>query len=307
MHKAKRQKARGKNGSGVVTERANPASAGLDAMTSLEIAQVINLEDRRVPLAMEAALPQIALAMDAVAKAFRSGGRLIYVGAGTSGRLGALDASECPPTFHADPKMLQFVIAGGEKALGKALEAAEDSAKLGRRDMGRKRLTRKDVVMGLAASGQTPYTIGALEFAREKGCVTVAVTANLDSPLERAAEIAIAIDTGPEVVAGSTRMKAGTMQKLVCNMITTGAFARIGYVYGNLMVNVQLTNHKLRERGIGIVQQVCGCDRESAMLALESAKGSVPVALVMLQSAVGAGEARKRLKAAKGNVREAVG
>lgn len=305
IHRPKRPSTPERNREAVVTERANLASTGLDEMTSLEIARVINAEDRRVPLAMEAALPQIARAMDAVANAFRSGGRLIYVGAGTSGRLGALDASECPPTFHADPKMVQYVIAGGEEALSKAVEAAEDSATLGRRDMRRKRLTQKDVVIGLAASGRTPYTVGALEFAKEKGCSTVAVTANSGSRLARVAAIAIAVDTGPEVVAGSTRMKAGTMQKLVCNMITTGAFTKIGYVYENLMVNVQLTNHKLRDRGIGIVQQVCACDRASAITALEVANGSVPVALVMLQSEVSAAQARKRLKAAKGNVREA--
>ena len=291
---------------GLGTERANRASEDLDTKSALEIARIINVEDRRVAVAVSSALPQIAQAIDAVADAFRRGGRVIYVGTGTSGRLGALDSAECPPTFGVDPKMVQFVIAGGEKALSRAVEASEDTPELGRRDLSKRKPTKKDVVIGLAASGRTPYTWAALKFAREKGCKTIAVTANPGSLLAKIADIAIVVEVGPEVIAGSTRMKAATMQKLVCNMITTGAFTRIGYVYGNLMVNVHLGNSKLVERGIGIVQRITGCDRGQAIDALERAGRSVPVALVMQVAGVSKGEARRRLKSAGGNVRKAI-
>jgi N-acetylmuramic acid 6-phosphate etherase len=287
------------------TELQNSASADFDTKTSLEMARIINAEDQRVPQAIETALPQIARAIDAVAKAFQRGGRLIYVGTGTSGRLGALDAAECPPTFSAG-KMVDYVIAGGDRALGHAVEADEDSAELGRDDLKKKRPTRKDVVIGLAASGRTPYTVAALEFAHKKGCTTVAVTANAGSPLEKVATIPIVVVVGPEVIAGSTRMKAATMQKLVCNTITTGAFARIGHVYGNLMVDVQLNNSKLLERGIAILQTITGCDRQSASDALEVAHRSVPEALVMLEAGISPRQAQRKLKSAAGNVRRAI-
>ena len=291
---------------GVATERENPVSANLDQLSSLAIARIINQEDRSVPLVIEAALPEIARVIDAVYSAFQRGGRLIYVGTGTSGRLGALDSSECPPTFNAKKEMVQYVMAGGDRALGHAVEANEDSSAFGRRDIARKRPGKKDVVCGLTASGRTPYTVAALEYARSKGAVTVCITANPGSPITAAADISISIDVGPEVIAGSTRMKAGTMQKLVLNMITTGAFTRLGYVYGNLMVNVHLKNRKLVERGIGIVQRVTGVGREAALATLEASAGSVPVALVMLKALVTRREAERRLKRAGGSVRKAL-
>ena len=251
-------------------------------------------------------MPAVAQAIDAVAEAIGAGGRLIYAGAGTSGRIAALDAAECPPTFNTDPKTIQFVIAGGSRALWSADEDQEDSAELGRRDLRKKKPGKKDVVVGLAASGRTPYTVAALEYARSRGARTVAVTCNSGSPLEKAADIAIVVPVGPEVVTGSTRMKAGTAQKLVCNMITTGAMARLGYVYGNLMVNVHLKNKKLVERGISILMQAAGVEREVAAKAMKAAGPSVPVALVMLKAGVSRKEAKRRLKAARGNVRRAL-
>ncbi|HEV2022486.1 MAG TPA: N-acetylmuramic acid 6-phosphate etherase, partial [Terriglobales bacterium] len=234
------------------------------------------------------------------------GGRLIYVGAGTSGRIAALDASECPPTFNTDPRMVQYVIAGGSRAMARAAEINEDSPRLGRRDLAKKRPTKKDVVVGISASGRTPYTLGALEYARERGATTVAITGNPGSPMGRAAEIAIVVETGPEVVAGSTRMKAGTAQKLVLNMLSTGAMTRLGYVYGNLMVNVHLKNRKLVERGLAILERASGLDREAARKALKAAGNSVPVALVMLKAGLGRSEAKRRLAAAHGHVRKAM-
>ena len=292
---------------GIATEKENPRSAGLDKLSSLEIARIINQEDQGVPKAIEAALPRIAEGIDAIAAAFRAGGRLIYVGTGTSGRLGALDSSECPPTYNADPKMVQYVIAGGDAALGHAVEASEDSPALGRKDIAQKRPTRKDVVCGLAASGRTPYTVAALDYARSKGARTICVTANPDSPIVAAADIPIAIPVGPEVVAGSTRMKAGTMQKLVLNMLTTGAFTKVGYVYENLMVNVHLKNKKLVERGIGIVQRLTSLEYTAALELLKKSNGSVPVALVMHKTGEPRAAAEKRLKKAGGNLRQAIG
>lgn len=288
------------------TERANPAAAELDARSALEIARIINAEDARVAPAVERALPQIARAIDAIAAALSRGGRLIYVGAGTSGRIAALDASECPPTFNTPPSMVQCVIAGGARALRRATEIREDSPRHGRRDLAKKRPTKKDAVVGISASGRTPYTLGALEYARERGAATVAVTGNPGSPMELAAEIAIVIETGPEVIAGSTRMKAGTAQKLVLNMLSTGAMTRLGYVYGNLMVNVHLKNRKLVERGLTILKRAAGLDREAARKALRDAGNSVPVALVMRKTGVGRKEAQRRLAAAHGHVRKAM-
>ncbi len=291
---------------GLLTEQQNPASADLDTRSALEIARIINAEDATVPAAVAQALPAIAHAMDAIAGAIGSGGRLIYVGAGTSGRIAALDASECPPTFNTDPDTVQFVMAGGTKALWSAIEGQEDSPELGRRDMKKRRPSPKDVVVGLAASGRTPYTVAALEYARTCGAKTVAVTCNPGSPLAKAADISIVVAVGPEVVSGSTRMKAGTAQKLVCNMLTTGAMARLGYIYGNLMVNVHLKNAKLVERGIAILQAAAGVDRDRAARALKDSRQSVPVALVMLKTGVARVEAERRLKACGGHVRRAI-
>jgi N-acetylmuramic acid 6-phosphate etherase len=290
----------------LTTEQQNSASRALDTKSALEIATIINAEDAKVAAAVQKALPQIAEAIDAIANALSRGGRLIYIGAGTSGRIAALDAAECPPTFSTDPKMVQFVIAGGEKALGRAVEANEDSPKLGQRDIAKVRPGKKDVVIGIAASGRTPYTVAAVEYAKKKGAKTVGVSCNAGSPLANAADIAITAEVGPEVVSGSTRMKAGTAQKMILNMLTTGAMTRLGYVYGNLMVNVSLKNRKLVERGITILSQAAGIDREQARAALENSDGSVPLALIMQRAGVKRKEAKRRLKSANGNVRRAV-
>ena len=290
----------------LTTEQQSLTSAELDTKSALEIARLINNEDKTVAAAVEKALPQIALAIDAIAEAIVSGGRLIYVGAGTSGRIAALDASECPPTFNTDPRIVQFVMAGGEKALGRATEVSEDSRGAGLRDMAKRRPGRKDVVVGVSASGRTPYSIAAIVYARKKGAKTVAVVANPGSKLGRAAEIEIVVEVGPEALAGSTRMKAGTAQKMVLNMLTTGAMARLGYIYGNQMVNVHTKNEKLVERGLGILEQAGGVNRATAARALKAADNQVAVALIMLKGAGDRRHAEKKLKAVKGNVRKAV-
>jgi N-acetylmuramic acid 6-phosphate etherase len=288
------------------TEQQNLASQALDTKSALEIATIINDEDAKVAAAVRRALPQVAAAIDAVAKALAAGGRLIYVGAGTSGRIAALDAAECPPTFGTDPQQVQYVIAGGEKALGRAVEANEDSREMGQRDIGNLRPTKKDVVAGITASGRTPYTVAAVEYAKKKGARTIGISCNPDSALARVADIAITADVGPEVVSGSTRMKAGTAQKMVLNMITTGAMSRLGYVYGNLMVNVSAKNQKLVERGITILTKAAEVDRERARHALDESGGSVPMALIMLKSAVNRNLAKRMLKDSGGNVRKAI-
>jgi N-acetylmuramic acid 6-phosphate etherase len=288
------------------TEQQNLASSGLDTLSALEIARVINHEDHKVAVAVKSALPQIAQAIDAIADAIRSGGRLIYAGAGTSGRLAALDAAECPPTFNTDPKTVQYVIAGGDRALGHAAEYSEDSNSSGRKDMAKRKPGKKDVVVGVAASGRTPYTLGALELARKKGAKTVVVVCNRGSEMGAQADIEIVIDVGPEAVSGSTRMKAGSAQKMALNLLTTGAMARLGYIYGNLMVNVHTRNHKLMERGLNVLEKAAGVDRLTASKNLKAAKNQVAIALVMLKTGLDRAEASKRLKSVKGNVREAI-
>lgn len=288
------------------TEARNPATAALDTLSALDIARRINREDSTVAHSVSRALPAIARAIDAIAKALAKGGRLIYVGAGTSGRLAALDAAECPPTFGTRPPSVQFVIAGGRRALASASEVSEDSAAAGRRDLARRRPGPKDVVVGLAASGRTPYTVAALALARRRGARTVAVTCNPGTPLARAAHIAIVLPTGPEVVAGSTRMKAGTAQKMVLNMLSTGAMARLGFVYGNLMVNVHRKNRKLRQRALVALQTTTGLGRPASARLLRAARGSLPVALVMVKRGVSRAEAQRRLRAARGHVRRAI-
>ncbi|MGZ4876897.1 MAG: N-acetylmuramic acid 6-phosphate etherase [Candidatus Angelobacter sp.] len=288
------------------TEQQNLASSGLDTLSALEIARVINHEDMKVAAAVERALPQIAQAIDAIADAIRSGGRLIYAGAGTSGRLAALDAAECPPTFNTDPRTVQYVIAGGDKALSHAAEYSEDSRSTGRLDMAKRKPGKKDVVVGVAASGRTPYTIGALEYARKKGAKTAAVVCNRGSVMGTLADIEIVIDVGPEVVSGSTRMKAGSAQKMALNLLTTGAMARLGYIYGNLMVNVHTRNHKLMERGLNILEKIAGVDRQTASKTLSAADNQVAIALIMLKTGLGRAQAGKRLKSVKGNVRQAI-
>lgn len=288
------------------TEKANPAAVDLDLQSALEIARIINLEDRKVAPAVKRALPQIARAIDLIAHALGRGGRLLYVGAGTSGRIAALDAAECPPTFNLDPKTVQYVMAGGPKALGIAIEADEDSRELGKREMAKKKPGRADVVVGIAASGRTPFTVAAIAYARRQGAKTVAVTCNPNSPLEKAAHLAIVAEVGPEAVSGSTRMKAGTAQKMILNMLSTGAMTRLGYVYGNLMVNVHLKNAKLAERGVSILERAAQVSREAAERALKAAGNSVPVALVMLQSGAPRAQAQQALQATHGHVRHAI-
>lgn len=288
------------------TEQQNLASSGLDTLSALEIARVINQEDKKVATAVGRALPQIALAIDAIAEAIGSGGRLIYAGAGTSGRLAALDAAECPPTFNTDLRTVQYVIAGGDKALGHAAEYSEDSRSTGRRDMAKRKPGKKDVVVGVAASGRTPYTIGALEYARKKGAKTAALICNRGSVMGALADIEIVIDVGPEAVSGSTRMKAGSAQKMALNLLTTGAMARLGYIYGNLMVNVHTTNHKLMERGLNVLEKSAGVDRPTASKTLRASGNQVALALIMLKTGLGRAQAGKRLKSVKGNVRQAI-
>ncbi|MCU1297525.1 MAG: sugar isomerase [Acidobacteriaceae bacterium] len=288
------------------TEQTNPASNDLDLKSSLEIVRILNDEDAKVAAAVERALPQIANAIDIIATALKNGGRLIYVGTGTSGRIAALDAAECPPTFSTNPKTVQFVIAGGVKALGAAVEANEDSPKFGEAAIAKKKPGKNDVVVGIAASGRTPFTIAALKYARRRGAKAIALSCNPNSELGKAAEIEIVVEVGPEVISGSTRMKAGTAQKMVLNMLSSGAMTKLGYVYGNLMVNVALKNEKLAERAVTILQRAAGLTREKARTSLKAAGKSVPVALVMLQAGVTRDEAMRTLKTNKGHVRNAI-
>ena len=288
------------------TEQLNPASSDLDLKSSLEIVRIINREDAIVAELVSRAMPQIARGIDWIAEALANRGRLIYVGTGTSGRIAALDASECPPTFNVSPSTVQFVMAGGVRALSRAVEADEDSRELGMREMRKKKPGKKDVVVGIAASGRTPFTVAAVEYARKVGAKAIAVTCNPDSPLERAAELAIVVETGAEVVAGSTRMKAGTAEKMVLNMLSTGAMVRLGYVYGNLMVNLHQKNTKLTERAITIVGRALNLGREQAREALERAGKDVPVAIVMAKAGVSRKSAERFLQVARGHVRRAI-
>jgi N-acetylmuramic acid 6-phosphate etherase len=264
-------------------------------------------EDATVARAVGRELAAIGRAVDAIVRSLRGGGRLIYVGAGTSGRLAALDAVECPPTFGVPARQVQAVVAGGRGALSGAVEGAEDSAARGARDLAALRVSRRDAVVGLAASGTTPYVLGALRLARRRGAVTIGVTANRRSPLARIAGMVIAPDTGPELIAGSTRMKAGTAQKIVLNTLSTAAFVRLGRVYNNWMVDVVLSNRKLRERGLRILQEATGASTARAARALSQSGGRMRVALVMLKTGAGATEASRRLRQAGGDLRQALG
>jgi len=290
----------------IATENSNPTSVGFDTKSALEIARIINHEDARIAGAVKKALPEIAIVIDIVARSLRDGGRLIYVGAGSSGRIAALDASECPPSYSTLPSQIQYIMAGGPKALASASDVNEDSPELGQRDIARRRPTRKDIVIGLSASGSTPYVVGAVEYARARGAMTAAITCNLNTPLSQVADTTVVVEVGPEVVSGSTRMKAGTAQKMVTNMITTGAMTRLGYVYDNLMVNVHMKNAKLVERGIRVLMKVCGIDRDTAIRTIKSAGKSIPIAVVMLKAGVDKMEAVRRLSKSDGNVRLAI-
>jgi N-acetylmuramic acid 6-phosphate etherase len=267
----------------------------------------MNREDRKVAIAVGREIPAIGRAVDAVVESVRKGGRLLYVGAGTSGRLAVLDAAECPPTFGVSRNLVQALIAGGKRAVTGAVEGAEDSVANGARDLRANKVGRNDVVVGIAASGTTPYVLGALAFARKRGATTVAITANRRTPITRHAQIAIATEVGPEIIAGSTRLKAGTSQKLVLNMLSTAAMVRLGHVYENLMIDVALTNQKLRDRALRILAEASGRSSSMSAHALRQSGHNVRVALVMLKCGLDAKNARARLVLTKGNLRQALG
>lgn len=295
------------NLTGMTTEKRNPRTMQLDTMSELEIVTTMNEEDARVPLAIAEKLPQIAQAAHWAAEAFEQGGRLFYMGAGTSGRLGVLDAAECPPTFGVAPGMVVGLIAGGEQAFLKAVEGAEDDRALGQSDLEAYGLNAKDVVIGIAASGRTPYVLGGLAYARSVGCRTAAIACNTGSEIGRAADLAIEVEVGPEVLTGSTRLKSGTAQKLILNMISTASMVRTGKVYQNLMVDVMQNNEKLHTRAENIVIDATGVTRPEARSAIDAAGGSVKVAITMLLADCSADEARSRLEKAGGHVRAAIG
>ena len=290
----------------LLTETRNPDTMHIDHQSSLEIAELINREDQRVALAVKKILPEIAKVVDHIVAAIQSGGRLFYLGAGTSGRIGILDASECPPTYGTDPELVQGLIAGGAPAILRAVEGAEDSDTLAAEDLQNKQLNAADIVIGIAASGRTPYVIGGLRYARSIGCKTAALTCSPDSEMSRVAEHSLTVLTGPEVIMGSTRMKAGTAQKMVLNMLTTATMVRLGKVYSNLMVDVQATNQKLRERAKRIVSLAAGVSPIQAEEALQAAGGSAKLAIVMILAGVTAEEAARLLQASHGFVAKAL-
>ncbi|SNS28579.1 N-acetylmuramic acid 6-phosphate etherase [Granulicella rosea] len=287
------------------TEARNPRSARIDELSTPAMLTVISDEDLTVATAVRSRIPEIGAAVDAIAERFERGGRLFYIGAGTSGRLGVLDASECPPTFSVDPSLFQGLIAGGDSALRRSSEGSEDSAAEGERDLGAAGFAAADTLIGIAASGRTPYVLGALDYANRLGALTVALTCVAGSAMGKVAELAIEVETGPEALTGSTRMKAGTATKMVLNMISTGVMIRTGAVYGNLMVNVQTTNAKLVDRGRRIVAAATGCDAETAARVLEEA-GSVKTAIVMQRANLSRSDAEAALRAAHGVLRRAL-
>ncbi len=293
--------------SNLVTESRNHNSENIDTLSTLDMLKVINNEDKKVPLAVEKTLPEIAQLVDKVAIAFSQGGRLIYCGAGTSGRLGILDASECPPTYGTPHEMVIGLIAGGHKAILQAVENAEDDIQLGEQDLRQLNFNEKDVLVGIAASGRTPYVIGALNYAKSLGATTGAISCNPESPIAQIADIAITPIVGAEVVTGSSRMKAGTAQKLILNMITTGAMIKMGKVFGNLMVDVEATNAKLVERQIRIVMQATECERAVAEEALSQCQRHCKTAILMILAGVDAPQATQMLNQNKGFIRKALG
>jgi N-acetylmuramic acid 6-phosphate etherase len=295
-----------KSGNVPVTEAENPRTSNLSALSSLEIINLMNDEDGAVATAVRAVLPAIARAIDAIVDRLRNHGRLFYIGTGTSGRLGVLDASECPPTFGVSPDLVQAIIAGGYDACYRAVEASEDDAEAGARDLKARRFAQQDALVGIAASGRTPYTVGAVKYGRSLGAVTIALTCTPASPITDAAEISIVPVVGPEVVAGSTRLKAGTAQKMVLNMISTASLARLGYVTGNRMTNVQTRNAKLRGRAIRILRSEIGSTEVAANAVLEAANGDLPTALVMSKTDSSRAEAESALKDSRGVIVEAI-
>lgn len=290
----------------IKTEQRNPRSRELDAKSTIDILRVLNREDACVAQAVRRELPKIARAVDAIVKSIASGGRLIYVGAGTSGRLAVLDAAECGPTFGTPSRMVKAIIAGGARALRHAVEGAEDSAANGARDLAAAGVGRRDVVVALTASGATPYVLGALRLAASRGAQTIGVTSNPRSPLARRARVAITPDTGPEALAGSTRMKAGTAQKMVLNLLSTASMARLGRVYDNWMIYVALTNRKLCRRGAQILEEAAGVSSSAAAHALRRSGHDLPTALVALKTGASVREARRRLAISHGNIRQAL-
>lgn len=291
----------------MMTETRNPDTMTLDQMSALELVTVMNREDHKVPEAIASALPQIASTVEVVEQAFRKGGRLFYLGAGTSGRLGVLDASECPPTFGVDPGMVVGLIAGGDRALRFPIEGAEDDRSLGKQDLVDHNLVPSDVVIGIAASGRTLYVLGALDYAHSIGCKTAAIACNLHSAIGQAADIAIEVSVGPEVLTGSTRLKAGSAQKMILNMITTGAMVRTGKAYQNLMVDVVQSNEKLRTRAENIVMAATDVSREQARRTIDEANGKVKLAITMILTGKDAASAQALLDQSGGSVHNALG
>jgi len=290
----------------MITEGRNPASQNIDELSTEAMLRVINDEDKKVALAVEAIVPQIAAAVDAICAAFQAGGRLIYCGAGTSGRLGILDASECPPTFGTPREQVIGLIAGGHTAILQAVENAEDNREQGAQDLKDIHFSRHDVLVGIAASGRTPYVLGALAYVNELGATTVSLTCNPGSAMSQVATIALTPVVGPEVVTGSSRMKAGTAQKLVLNMLTTGSMIRSGKVYGNLMVDVEATNQKLVQRQVNIVMQATDCDEATASAALTACGGHCKTAILMVLADLAADEAKALLSQHQGFIRQAL-
>ncbi|GLR08004.1 N-acetylmuramic acid 6-phosphate etherase [Mixta theicola] len=290
----------------MITESRNPASENIDELATEAMLRVINNEDKKVALAVEAIVPQIAQAVEAITAAFQRGGRLIYSGAGTSGRLGILDASECPPTFGTPREQVVGLIAGGHRAILQAVENAEDNAEMGAADLQAIQFSERDVLVGIAASGRTPYVLGALDYAKRQGAITVALTCNPDSEMARVAQIALTPVVGPEAITGSSRMKAGTAQKLVLNMLTTGAMILSGKVFGNLMVDVEATNQKLVQRQINIVRQATDCSVDDAQAALAACNGHCKTAILMVLGQLSASEATRLLMQNQGFIRQAL-
>lgn len=290
----------------IPTEQVNPNTKNIDSLDTLGVLRLMNDEDKKIAYAVESELESIARAVDCISAQLRKGGRLFYVGCGTSGRLGILDAVECPPTFSTDPEMVQGIIAGGNSAIFKAKEGAEDNEAEGRKDLENVGLTDKDVVVGIAASGRTPYVLGAMAYAREIGAPTVSVSCNKGGPVYNAADYPIAVDAGPEVITGSTRLKSGTAQKMVLNMLSTASMISLGKVYGNLMVDVKPSNEKLRRRAVRIVSTAAGVDEQRATEALAEAGGRAKTAIVMLLCSTGREEAERLLASADGRIARAV-
>ena len=291
---------------GLSTETRNPETMNLDEMSSLEIIQAMNKEDIKVPQIITHLLPLIAKVVDICAVALKTKNRIFYMGAGTSGRLGIVDSSECPPTFNASPNEFIGLIAGGERAFIKAVEGAEDSEDLGKDDLIKRNFCKNDICIGLAASGRTPYVIGGLKYAKSMGAQTVSISCNKDAKISKFADYPIEAIVGPEVLTGSTRLKAGTAQKLILNMISTGAMIRVGKSYQNLMVDLQMTNKKLERRGVNIIKEATGVDDEEAKKYIEKAKGSVKIAIIMILTNCEYEDAIKRLEKADGKVRIAI-